>query len=219
VSSLTWSHTITSANKIVVMVGIGDGAPGTLSSVTFNSLALTYVGGQTDTNPWCRVETWERHTPSVATANVVVTAGSTMDQLAAGATGFIDAATALGTPSTKADATTNPNVTVVDTANGDIVVSVVSLDGSTPATTPGGTQLWEFENLAADIDVNAQRQTASGANTVCSWTNSETVGNHYAAMGVAVKAATAGTAGLFRGNPMSGLGAGGPFFADPLTGV
>jgi hypothetical protein len=187
VNSLTFAHTVTSANKIVVTGGIGNSGGVTISSATFNGDALTFVVGQTDSNPWCRVEIWERHTPDVATANVVVSYSGTANQATAGCTGYIDAATALGSPSTNTANSTNPTVTVVDSASGDLVTSVMMTDGSGAATTEGGTLLWEAENLGADIDVNAQYQTASGASTVCSWTNS--VSDGWAAAGVAVKPA------------------------------
>jgi len=185
VMSLTFSHTVTSANKIVVTVGIGNANGVTISGVTFNGDALSFVAGKTDSNPWCRVEIWERHNPDVVTGNVVVTFSGTTYHAAAGCTGYIGAAEALGSPSTNGASTANPTVTVVDSANGDLVTSVMMTDGSVAATTPAGTQLWEVENLGSDCDINAQYQTASGASTVCSWTNSTT--DNYAAAGVAVK--------------------------------
>ena len=185
VSSLTFAHTITLANKLMVTVGIGDSTGITVSGVTYNSQSLTFVGAVTDGNPWCRVEIWEKHNPSVTTANVVVTFSGSPTQGAAGATGIIDAATALGTASTNTTTSTNPTVTVVDSASGDIVVSVATLDGQAATTTEAGTLLWEIEDLGSDIDVNAQHQTASGASTVCSWTNSTNA--NWAAIGVAVK--------------------------------
>lgn len=188
VTSLTFSHTITSANKLVVTTGIGSTTE-SVSTVTFNGDALTSVGSVTDGN-WVRSEIWQRHAPDVVTGNVVVTYTNACTQAAAGATGFIDSATALGSASTNTTTGTNPTVTVADTASGDIVVSLVTSDGSETATTEGGTLLWEVEDIQSDIDVNAQHQTASGANTVCSWTNSTSA--PYAAIGVAVKATGGG---------------------------
>jgi len=187
VSSLTVSHTITAANKLIVTVALGcddSGGNKNVTGVTFNGDALSQVA-EVDDPAWTSVEIWELHNPDVTTADVVVTLAGSCAQVAAGATGFISAHATLGTPNTAQTTSANPSVTVVDSASGDIVVSVLSTDaGPDGTTTPGGTQLWETEDLDADIDINAQRQTASGASTVASWTSPS---SNWSAAGVAVR--------------------------------
>src|SRR5260221_1894505 len=90
--------------------------------------------------------------------SIVVTYGGTLVDQAGGAISFTGSQTAEGSPTGATNTTDNPSVTVVDTANGDIVVSVLISDvGPVSATTGGGTLIWEHAELDADTDSNAQR--------------------------------------------------------------
>lgn len=191
VTGATFAHTVTSANKILVTIGVGDStqADRVPSGVTWNtSVNLTSVDIQHETsgNSFETAAIWEKHSPGAATANIVVTMTGTCEQLACGVTGFIDSDTSLGTPSKTQGTTADGSVTVTDSVSGDIVVSVIASDFGGSTLTPGGTQLWENENVASDSNFGAQHQTASGASTVCSWTEAATFGG-WAIVGVAVK--------------------------------
>lgn len=190
-NSITWAHTCgAGANKLVVTIGTGSSGltDRTVSTVTYNGAACSKLGSADD-GAFERHEIWRLNSPATGSSlNIVATlAGLGANQIAAGAISFNDSATAEGASSSNNASSTNPTVTVVDSANGDIVVSACSDDGSASATTEAGTLVWEDEDVGADSDFNCQRQVATGASTVCSWTNGTSAG--WAAVGVAIKAA------------------------------
>lgn len=188
-NSITWAHTCgATANKLVVTIGTGSNilTDRTVGTVTYNAVACSKLGSGDDGN-FERHEIWRLNSPATGSSlNIVVNlAGVGANQIAAGAISFIDAATAEGAASSNTATSTNPTVTVVDSASGDIVVSGCSDDGSASTTTEAGTLVWEDEDVGADSDFNCQRQAATGANTVCSWTNATSAA--WAAVGVAIK--------------------------------
>lgn len=188
-SGATISHTVTSANKIVVTIASGlAAAGGDVNTISYGGQSLSIVDFMSETvgNNYERVEIWQLHSPPTGANNLVVTMFDVCDQLAFGVTGFIDAAVTLGTPSKTQGLTANPSVTVSDTASGNIVLSVHASDWGGNTLTEGGTLLWEKENIGADSNFGAQWQTAAGANTVCSWTEAAG-GGGWAVIGVAVK--------------------------------
>lgn len=189
VTTLTWAHTCgASATKLVVLAAGAKGNAGRdITGVTYNSVALTFVGAQDDAN-FVNAEIWKLDSPGTGSAfNIVVTYAETLVDQTGGAISFNESATAEGAPTGATNTTDNPSVTVADTASGDIVVSILISDiGPVGATTEGDTLIFEDEDVDSDCDTNAQRQVATGANTVCSWT-SASGGNRWAAVGVAIK--------------------------------
>ena len=204
-TSLTLSGFVldASANLIMVGLGIGYGNADPMSVVntgypTWNGTAMTAVASsESDDANFCGVEWFYIKNPTTGTHDVVVDWGpQTNVKSAITVISFIDAdvsGTTFGTASISTASATNPTVTVADSANGDIVVSIVNTDGSSSATNQAGTLIYDAEDIGSDIDINAQYQTATGTNTVCSWTNSTT--DPYAASGVAVKGIAAAAGG------------------------
>jgi len=189
-TTLTWNHTCgASATKLTVQATGAKSVLGdrNITGVTYNSVALSFVGGQDDAN-FVNAEIWKLDSPTTGSAlAIVVTFGGTLVDQCGGAISFTGSANAEGSPTGATNTTDNPSVTVADTANGDIVISVLVSDvGPVGATTEAGTLIWEDEDVDSDCDSNAQRQNATGANTVCSWT-SASGGNRWAAVGVAIK--------------------------------
>jgi hypothetical protein len=201
-TTLSWSHTCgASANKLLVCIGLGDGTD-TISSVTYNSVACSFVGAADD-GVWARSEIWALNSPTTGSAQTILVTASGTVQMYAGGISFVDSATSLGTHTATNNTTANPSVTVADTASGDIVVSICTTDNAVGTTTESGTAVFEFEDAFSDIDINCQRQVASGPNTVCSWTNSGS-GDGWAAIGVAVKAASGDASTSLAGSAATG---------------
>ena len=198
-TTVTVAHTITSANLLLVGIGVGFNDAGTdpltcVTGITYNGVAMSAVSGSdSDDGNFEGVRWYSLATPDTGTHNVVATVIDADPQVGIGIISFIDASATLGTPSVATNTTANPSVTVADTANGDIVVSGLATDASGGATTAGGTSIADIENVNADSDFNFQYQTASGPNTSCTWTNSTADG--WAASGLAVKAAGGGGGG------------------------
>lgn len=187
--SITWAHTCgVGANKLVVETGAGASALSdrTVATVAYNAVPCSFIAEADDTT-FEHSELWELNNPPTGSPfNIVVTYVGSPNQLGAGAISYIDAAAVDGTPATNTGTTVNPNVTVVDSAAGDHVISVSSNDNQSSTTTEAGILIWEDEDVGADSDFNAQRQVAVGPSTVCSWTNSAS-GGGWAAVGVAIK--------------------------------
>ena len=194
IGSITFSHTITSANKLVVLVATGDSDPNIRGdiTVTFNGDALTFKG-EVDATSYTHAEIWERDNPDVGTFDVVVTCTAwalSANEIFGAAIGFTDAHTTSGAVAGNTGTTTNPSVTANSVAN-DIVVGVVSNDNNATAQTEDYTLIGEAEDIGSDVDANAERRTATGATTVLSWTNA-TSGGWWAAVAMAVKPAVGG---------------------------
>lgn len=188
-TGITWTHTCgANANKVLILICAGgSGGSNTITSVNYAGRPCTSHVEASDAN-FERAAIYQLHSPPTGSAVVsVAVTGPTVD-LAAGAISFNEAEPWLQFGSVSTANSTNPQVTVAKTSNGDIVVSVVANDiGPTAATTEGGTLIWEDEDVASDSDYSAQRQDASGANTVCSWTVSSAA--LWAAAGTAVSPA------------------------------
>lgn len=212
-TTLTISHTVTAANLLLVGVGVGFDDVGTdpltvLTGVTYNGVAMTAVSGSdSDDNSFEGCRWYSLASPATGTHDVVITVNNNDAQIGVGIIGFTDANTTLKTPSVATNTTANPSVTVVDTASGDIVVSALATDGSSGATTAGGTVFTngDIEDINSDSDFNFQYQTASGANTNCTWTNS-TTGSGWATSGLAVRAAGGGGAAAASTLMLMGMG-------------
>ena len=191
--SISWQH-IVGSNDTLLEVFVGQGntsAIDRVTGVTWNGAAMSLKDAQNDAN-WVTVQIWELINPTPATANIVVSVSNT-SQLVGNSISFDGASTTTRAVSKgTTNNATDPTLTVVDSANGDIVISFWGTDDSVPATTALGTSIQDVENFAADTSWNSQYQTATGANTVCGWTHTSGGGGGGALIGVAIKQAAGG---------------------------
>jgi hypothetical protein len=196
--TLSWSHTV-AAGQTLLQVVIGAGAStgsnpvNVITGVTWNGgTALTRKGVADDGN-YCYGMVYELANPAAATSTVIVSYNNTTGnsaEIAGNSISFDGASTTTGTfTSNTTNNTTNPTLTVADSANGDVVVSLWMTDDSIPATAPNGTSLQDAEDINTDTDVCSQYQSATGANTVCSWTHTSGGGGAGVMVGVAVRRA------------------------------
>lgn len=200
VSSLTFSHTVTAANLLVLVAGAGDGTAGNrvLSSATYAAAAMSDIPGGTsfrDDSNFLRVSAKYKATPATGANNVVVTYAGSCACVAAGVTGFTDAdgTTPFGTV-VVASSTANANASVTVTiGTGEIGIAGVSSDANATIT-ENRTLAWEQQAIGADCCFGGQTTTTTGS-VAMSWTGS-TPDNGWAAMGFAVKP-TSGGGGTF----------------------
>jgi uncharacterized repeat protein (TIGR01451 family) len=185
-SSLTFSHTPGSGSNQLMLVGIGVGSTGpgeggNITSVTYNSTAMTQIGfmRNDDSEAAIKVYLYALENPVAGPANVVVSVSSSSSSIAAGATTFKGVnissglASALGTvvvaptglPNALSPATTG-SVTVSSAVN-ELVYAVGAYDEDGTAqsiTTPGGqTELWTSSGFNY---VSAAGSTEPGAASV-----------------------------------------------------
>lgn len=191
------AFTITAANLLLVAATLGDDTPAAsvVTGITANGAAMTAVAssGASD-GIWASCVWYRKDTP--AAGNIIASYSGVIDastQKALHAVSFTDADLTLGTPSATNGTTANPSVTVADSASGDIVVACVANDNEGGNTVQANTLIFEVENLNSDTDHSSQYKTATGANTVMSWTQSGS-GNGWAASGLAVSAGAGGPA-------------------------
>lgn len=178
--TLTFAHTTAGTNRLM-MVGVSlnltNNAAATVSSVTYNGVALTLVGSHNDAGNTRRMELWKLVAPPVGTFNVVVTIGGlTLTQsnmgVVAGATTFtgVDQNTPLGTfASNDGAATTNSTVTVTSNP-GEVVIDTLATGGDVTVTgfTGSQTSQWNLNSggTTAALDVTGFGSTAVGAPNV-----------------------------------------------------
>ena len=88
-SSLTISHTTSGTDRLMLVgVSMNNDNFETVSSITYNGVALTYVNSETRADD-ARVEIWELVAPPVGTYDVVITFSATLLRYAvAGVTTF-----------------------------------------------------------------------------------------------------------------------------------
>ena len=192
----TWNHTCgASANKLVVLVGVGEGSATVSATATYNGVAMTRVV-EVDT-VWSSAHAFELNNPATGSAfSVTVTFSGVgapgVDQLAGVSRSYIGAHATSGTGFSAIGSTDNPSLTVTDSASGDEVIALMFSDvGPNSATTEGGTLVAEDEDIASDSDMNAQSYAPTGANQVVSWTSGNGSGDNWAAVAFAVKPAAA----------------------------
>lgn len=189
-ATLSWSHTTgSSANKLVVTIGSA-GASRDISGVTFNSVALTKLIDQDD-GSFENAEIWRLNDPPIGTFTIEVSfSGGGGAQQAAGAISFSGAAAAERDTSVATGAGANPSV-AVDSESGDYCVDAYASDlGSDGTSTPGGTTIWEDEDVASgDSDFGSQYVVASGASTSPTWTAVAPSSGSWALVAASIKAA------------------------------
>lgn len=188
------SFTITSANKLIVAVGFGKSSSVPITAATWNGgssfHANVIAGADIHDGSWNQATFLYLDNPTPGTGVVTVTAAADITG-GIGVVTFIDAAAGAPPAGETSGTSSTPSVTVAGSASGDIVVSAVTSDlGSSGTTTADGTGVVNLSDPGGDIDFNLQYQTATGANTVCSWSQSGS--DVYVAAGVAIADAGGG---------------------------
>lgn len=169
-TSITWSHTTgTGTNRFLLVTCAADG--GTVSSVTYNGVALTKGPGVTGMET-TRNEIWYMVNPPSGTFNVVFS-NSANEGLVGCSISFtgVDQANPLGTP-----ATSNPTVKAandfltVTTFPGDMAVDVITLDDTKATVGAGQTVRYNPDPCANGFTAGAtSTKAAVGSTTTMSW--------------------------------------------------
>jgi CSLREA domain-containing protein len=186
-NSITISHTTSGTDRLMLVgVSINNEDFETVSSVTYNGVALTHVGSATEADD-AVVEIWRLVNPPTGTHNVVITFSAVLTREAvAGVMTFtgVDQTTPLGTFASAIDNDSGPASVIVSSAAGELVFGVVSAESSvlsTAAVAPS-SQRW---NLFQGIQYGAGATQAGAASVTMSWTFNGS--DHWAAGGVSIK--------------------------------
>jgi uncharacterized repeat protein (TIGR01451 family) len=162
-STLTFAHTTGIGTNRLMLIGVAISAQ-SVSSVSYNGLALTLVGKAEDSGSKPHAEIWSLVNPPSGTFNVVVTAPSA-GNIVAGATTFtgVNQANALGTSGSAVGLSVS-----VSSATNEMVFDSAC---GTAAITPNAaqTQLW---NLAQGSIYGGASTKPGSAGVTMSWTSS-----------------------------------------------
>jgi len=171
--TLTFNHVTTATANRLLLVGISMNISGvtgtTVTGVTYNGTALTFVGAHNDAGPSRRVEMWSLLAPASGTNTIVVTvnlpAGGNVG-VVAGATTFtgVDQTVPLGTfVSANGAAGANSQLDVPSVVNG-MVLDTLAIGGAQTATVPAWqTSQWNVASGVGNRDVTGTGSSRPGA--------------------------------------------------------
>ena len=192
-SSLTISHATSGTNRLM-LVSVSKTNPGaeSVTSVTYNGTALTFLGRETTPDTQAQIEIWALTAPDPGTHDVVVTMdGANASGTVAGVMTFtgVDQASPLGTfvsASNNASPTASVNVS---SAVGDLVFSAVTAESAPDIALNVGANQTEHWEVYQSGDNNSAGSTEAGAAVVtASW--DLPASNQWAIAGVSITADT-----------------------------
>lgn len=146
--SISWSHTVGSANSnyvLLVGVAIKSNATTSVSTITWNtSQSLTRLGRVVDSGSHVAVELWFLAAPAAGTFTVAVTLGASAS-VTAGSVSYYNAnqSTPTGVVTNSGPASTSTSTTVSGTNTNELVIDMFATDGNATATaTASQTNRW-----------------------------------------------------------------------------
>ncbi|WP_419194997.1 cadherin domain-containing protein, partial [Novipirellula herctigrandis] len=146
-STLTWSHTVASGSNRAMFVTLSiDGLGSSVTSVTYDGVALTQVGRTAGNHA---VEIWRLVNPTVGTANVVVSLDAST-AISAGAVTYngVHQSTPTGTYASGSGTSTIALLSV-SSASDELVIDVTNWDNHPVGYMTGGgqSQVWTETNV------------------------------------------------------------------------
>lgn len=188
-SSYTWSHTCTGRNTyLLVGVSMLSVAGSSVSSITYNSVAMTFLGARASVSGAVRIELWGLVNPSSGSNTVAVTLSASLDS-AAGAVSYIGVHQTLSTEGFASDSATNvgaadATVNVTTIATNDWVIGAVATD-DTAITADNGTSRW---------NVTGTLGSGAGSDSDIPWDPPDVVTTSWVDVGALATWSTAGIA-------------------------
>ncbi len=167
-SSLSWSHTCTGSDRLLMVHSGTNGTPVSTSGVTYNSVALT--SRWSDSRSWTAASGWSLVAPATGANTVAITLSAAEDTEFGQAISYtgVDQTTPHGTSQIANGVTSGVTVPTVSSATGEIVVGFVM--SSDTSLTSGAGQTAEISDLNYASD-SAQTDSEAGAASVdITWT-------------------------------------------------
>jgi len=172
---------------MVVVTCTSTGGGTSVSSVTYNSVAMTELGGVGGVfQVGVRTQLWQLNSPTSGTNSVAVAVTNSNEASAAAITySNVNQSTAVGTPTTGGGSGSAPSIAVTSAVGEVVVDGVCSTDNVTFTAGAGQTKR---AGLAVNNVSNGASEEAGAASVTMSWTNSVT---DWAAIGVSLKPSAA----------------------------
>lgn len=189
-STYSWLHSVGNGSNRFLIVGINThgGWPITVSSVTYNGVALTRLSlGYRDFGD-LKSEFWKLKSPSTGLGTIAVNLVGTPEGFVGGASSWIDVDQVNPTGAVASNATysTAPTINVASSA-GDVVVDTLVMPyvAADPAPTAGAGQniFWNNYTLGNTRGMGSSKNASAGS-TVMTW---NTKNEAYSMLGVALK--------------------------------
>jgi hypothetical protein len=175
-TSLTISHPTAGSNRLMLVgVSVHNFAGETVSSISYNGVALTQVGSSTNATD-ARVEIWRLIAPPTGTYDVVITFNAELSSVArAGVMTFtgVNQTTPLGTFASATGSASPATVNVTSAANELVFDTVGSESQSSPFSLTvgaGQTERWNSVIMGYDRFLAAGSTEPGAASVTMSWT-------------------------------------------------
>jgi len=175
-TGLTISHPTAGSDRLMLVgVSLHNYASETVSSITYNGVALTLVGSRANATD-ARVEIWRLIAPPTGTHDVIITFSAELSSVArAGVMTFtgVNQATPLGTFASAIGSASPATVNVISAANELVFDTVGCLSQSEPFSLTvgaGQTQRWNSVIMGYDRFLVAGSTEPGAASVTMSWT-------------------------------------------------
>jgi len=173
-TTLIWSHTVGNGNNRILIVGVAiHNSVRTVSSATYGSQNLTFIGQSMDGSGKVEVNLYQLLAPPVGTANVTIVI-NVGDRISGGSVSFtgVSQTTPLGAFASAGGSGLSGSVNVASATN-EVVVDIMGATADALTLTPGSlqTQQWnKSSGVTGPGDVIGASSTQSGApTTTMSW--------------------------------------------------
>lgn len=190
-SNFSWAHTCSGSDRLLMLGIAWYDSIDTISSVTYNSVAMTAVPSSSKSIGQYTVVLYYLTNPASGSNTVAVTFSGGVFDFGGGAISFTgaDQTTPLGTAATASGTSTTPSVAVTS-ASGEIVLDTLIITHSGTLTVDGSqTQRWN--STGSGYTKYAGSTEGGAASTTMSWSNSTS--QDWAITGVAIKPVSTNT--------------------------
>lgn len=169
-TTVTVSHTVGAGSNrlLVVMMGFNDATPGFPSSVTFNSVAMTELGGVGSTNNPMVTDGWYLLNPDVGTYDIVVTKDSGVP-FAVSAISLFGATTPGDNDAVTGDAATSSSLSLTATKAGMTIDCIVT-SLTAPTVNASQTAFGAAANFSGTMDYSSSYKLVSAGTPTMDWT-------------------------------------------------
>jgi hypothetical protein len=165
-TSLSWPHTVGTANNRLLVVGISCGNGSSLLGVTYGGQPLKRRLVQNGPGNQNRIELWYLLAPPSGTANVVATLANAA-HVVGGAVSFtaVNQSRPFGESASSSGQTAAASLNVADASGDQVVFSIiVTNEGANPIILTGGqTATWNNGSGTTSTDILGAGATAPGA--------------------------------------------------------
>lgn len=173
-TTVTLSHTVGAGSDrvLVVLVAIDDSTPGFPSSVTYNGVSMTNLGGVGTTNNPLLVDGWYLVNPDTGAHNVVVTKDSGRPTAVA-AISLFGGSTPNYSNGQGADGVTSSTLNITASKSG-MAIDVIMTSASTPTVDASQTEFGTNLNFNGTEDMSCSYKTVAAGTPTMSWTFAST---------------------------------------------